>query len=443
MKPPSLFRLLLGLLMLPAACSLQARQIIPTPQSYDAPTGQITTFDRYLHSGCHFAGAVDIESDLIVAGAPCWGWPPGEGTGSAEILRRTPEGELRLEATLTASDGEDGFQYDQHFGESVAINGNLIAAGAPGYDDPQAGDNTGAVYIFEYDGQSWVETGKLIANSPAPGAKIGRTLALDGDLLAASGAPEAGSVIIFQRQAIGWRQMAEVPVPASPDKEPTYALMDLYGDTLAISSISWQEPLDDADIPKIRSMGIVTLYERKGDAWKQAYQTAPQEASLFRMYNDSPFGLPVSLGGNGGKAKWLAVGKPGFGTSGRETGSVAIYERGRGGWAPQAELELAQGEAIQGALPFFGSDPGSTFFGAFVKLDGNRLGVVSTFANAAYIFETQGSGWDYHYRIIPVDESGGGDDFQRRTIALSGDSLLMGSPGEIMGGEVYLFNLPP
>jgi len=89
---------------------------------------------------------------VLVAGAPRWERPPGEGAGAARVYRRSSEGEWRAEATLIASDRDEGFQYDQHFGESVALSGTVIAVGTPGYDDPQAGDNTGAAYIFEFNG---------------------------------------------------------------------------------------------------------------------------------------------------------------------------------------------------------------------------------------------------------------------------------------------------
>lgn len=434
--------LLAVLVMLSTACA-QAPEAAPTPQVFDAPAEQIDTFTRFFHEGCHFGGAVDIDNDILVAGAPCWGRPPGGGKGSVRVIHRSPGGELRLEATLIASDRDDGFQYDQHFGESVALNGTVIAVGAPGYDDPQTGDNTGAVYIFEYDGSAWVETGKLTPSRRTPGAKIGKALAFEGDLLAVSGSPQAGSVYIFQRQANGWRELGGVQVPASPNGEPYYVLLDLYENTLALSTISWQEPVEEEDILSIRRTGMVTLYEREGDGWKQVFRTASQEASLYRMYSESPFGLPVSLGGEAGEARWLAVGKPGFTGSGREQGSVAIFEQGDHGWKPQTELMLASGETVPGALHFFGPDPGAVFFGAFVDFEGDRLAVVATFANTAYVFERHESDWVYQFRIIPAGEDGIGDDFQRRTVAMSGSNLLMGSPGELGGGEIYLFNLAP
>lgn len=419
----------------------------PTPaaQVFADPAVQLDTPTRLpFESADHFGAAVDIAGDVVVAGAPKWGYP-GDGDGAAYVFRRSPQGEWLLEASLTASDRDDGFQYDQHFGEAVALNGKMIAVGAPGYDNPAITDNTGAVYIFEYDGSQWVETARLTSGSWSLGAMMGRSIAFDGEILALSGSPLAGYVSFFQREADGWRELAPLPVSPTPQGEQPYVLIDLYGETLAVSTVVWHEPSEgqeeQAIIQSLRSTGIVTLYERIGDEWKQTFQMAPQEASLYRMREEGPFGLPISLGGEAGNASLLAVGKPGFTGSGREQGSVLIYERGESGWSPQAELVLASGEQVHGAAPFFGPNPGATFFGAFVEFEGNQLGVVSTFANTAYVFERQGSSWTYRFRITPGGDSF--DDFMRRTVALNGSTLLWGSPGDLGGGNVFVFDLAP
>ncbi len=423
----------------------------PTARLYDTPTVQINTFSTltilskddpiHAHWVDFFGGSVDIDGDVLVSGAPRWGRPTGEGTGAAYVYRRSSAGEWLAEATLIPSDRDDGFQYDQHFGESIAVEGTVIAVGAPGYDDPEAGDNTGAVYIFEFDGRDWVEMGKLTPSLCVPGDKLGSALAFDGERIAVSGSPQAESVYLFQRAAGGWRESARVPVTPAPDGEPTYTLIDLYGDTLTISSVS-QYDLDETDgqaaLLSLKRTGLVALYERTGEQWQQTFQTSPQEAALYRM-TDGPYGIPVSLGGSAGQASWMAVGKPGFPGSGRETGSVAIYARGEQGWSLTAELKLAEEAQAPGALRIFSQDTGAAFFGAFVRFEEQRLAVVSTFANAVYVFEHQGSDWIYQARITPAPNFG--DDFQRRTVAMSGDSLVMGSPGELGGGYIFVFNL--
>jgi hypothetical protein len=74
-------------------------------------------------------------------------------------------------------------------------------------------------------------------------------------------------------------------------------------------------------------------------------------------------------------------------------------------------------------------------------MEGNRLGVVSTFANTAYVFERQGREWVYRFRATPGTT--GGDDFMRRTVAFSDDRLLLGSPGDLGGGFISVFDLSP
>ncbi len=342
---------------------------------------------------------------------------------------------------MTASNRDDGFQYDQHFGEAVALNGRFLAVGAPGFDDRQAGDNTGAVYIFEYDGSQWLEKAILQAAVKTPGARLGSSLAFSGELLVFSGSPTAGMAATFRHTDGGWQELKPVEISTSPDGLPVNVLLDLYGDTLAISTAPWPDPKsvgdEDEFIKTLNRDAFVTLYEMKGDAWKQVYKSSPQAASLYRIRDEAPFGMPVSLGGSDGQARWLAVGKPGFTGSTREQGSVLLVEHTGKGWQPQAELMLSPGNAVPGSLPFFGSDPGPVFFGANVEMDGDSLAVISAFANTVYLFTHDDSGWVYQSRMTPGEAYM--DDFMRRVVSLNGSSLVLGSPGDLGGGNVFEF----
>jgi hypothetical protein len=441
----SRFVLGLALLLFVEACARQPNLVAPQTLLFGTPEQVISQGTRiYLeYPRDHFGGSVDIDGDLLAAGAPAWRLPPQEAAGSAYVYRSAPDGDWALDTTLTASDKDDGFQYGQHFGESVAVSGMVIAVGVPGYDHPQEGDNTGAVFIFEHNGQDWVETDRLIPSEPVPGAKIGRSLVFDGDLLAASGSPISEYVYIYKRETGGWRELSQVPVPSTPDGEPPYVLIDLYGDSLAVSSVSMPPLPDEPDIEILRRTGTVAIYERAGEEWEQAFRVFV-EASLYMMLPDTPFGISVSLGGDAGQSRWLAVGRPGFPGSGRETGSVEIYAREKSGWALVAELALEPGEPAPGALPFFGPHPAAAFFGSYVDMEGSRLAVVSTFANAVHVFDRRGEGWQYRFMIFTVNKDGhASDDFMRRVVALRDDQLLLGTPGDLGGGVMFLYDLPP
>jgi hypothetical protein len=202
----------------------------------------------------------------------------------------------------------------------------------------------------------------------------------------------------------------------------------------------------------------------------------------------------VALGGSAGQANLLAIGLPGFPDwsgvqdhiglfgvspedpeipeSNHETGTVYIFERQEAGnWNEQAILKPAGWEDPPGPGTLFSgvpsttdgeqgvidkavfyasvvfpgdlisADPKISFFGTTVDLDGNRLAVTAGFANATYIFERQGQGWVYRYSLTPSPDGELWEDYAQ-VVALSGDTLLLGTPGEF-GNSAYVFDLNP
>jgi FG-GAP repeat len=103
------------------------------------------------------------------------------------------------------------------FGWSVATDGDTIAVGANYVDGTR-----GAVYVFEKPRGGWEDTSraaaKLTASDAAPGAFLGRSVAIVGDSIAA-GAPDVffegqdgrgpGAVYVFVRPPGGWRNATE------------------------------------------------------------------------------------------------------------------------------------------------------------------------------------------------------------------------------------------
>jgi hypothetical protein len=85
-------------------------------------------------------------------------------------------------------------------------------------------------------------------------------------------------------------------------------------------------------------------------------------------------------------------------------------------------------------------NPAVSFFGSTVDLDGNRLAVTSGYANATYVFEGGGQNWTYRFSLAPGRTSGEGWEDYAQVVRLSGDTLLLGTPGEF-GNSAYVFNL--
>ena len=60
-----------------------------------------------------------------------------------------------------------------HFGESVALDRDLLVVGAPFDDVEAAGTNRGAVYVFERFADTWTPLQKLVAPDGVDGDQFG------------------------------------------------------------------------------------------------------------------------------------------------------------------------------------------------------------------------------------------------------------------------------
>ena len=103
-----------------------------------------------------FGRAVCISGKYAVAGA-CQDGDNGAESGSAYVFRRIGENWIQ-QVKLAASDAKAG----QRFGGAVCLSGNYAIVGAEG--DDASGTGCGSVYVFEREGESWVEQGKLMAS---------------------------------------------------------------------------------------------------------------------------------------------------------------------------------------------------------------------------------------------------------------------------------------
>jgi len=129
----------------------------------------------------YFGRSVAIVGNKVVIGA-IEGGDNGIYSGCAYVFLRAGT-TWTEQAKLMADDGAEG----DWFGVDVAIYGDSIVIGAS--DD---NDGTGSAYIFSYDGNSWMEQHKLIANDGAANYRFGWTVAMHGKSVVV-GAPYGGS----------------------------------------------------------------------------------------------------------------------------------------------------------------------------------------------------------------------------------------------------------
>jgi hypothetical protein len=158
-------------------------------------TGTKWTFQRMLESGLtgdDYGQSVGVSGNLAVVGASY----DGAAIGHAYIYSRTgTHWYLRGKVTGKDTIAEDNFGY------SVAVDGNVIVAGAPFRTSGK-----GAVYAFVPSGTHWVQQAELHQTSASTGDEFGWSVAASGTWIV-GGAPmvhNSGAAFSFSRTGTSW-----------------------------------------------------------------------------------------------------------------------------------------------------------------------------------------------------------------------------------------------
>ena len=147
----------------------------------------------------HFGQSIAISGDLAVIGAP-YDFDNGPYSGAVYVFRFEPIlATWTEEAKLITSDGAQS----DHFGTSVAIHGDRVVGGAPRDDDN--GRDSGSAYVFRYDAGSgsWTEEAKLLPFDGSADDFFGESVALFGETILFGvwsdddGGTESGSAYVF------------------------------------------------------------------------------------------------------------------------------------------------------------------------------------------------------------------------------------------------------
>jgi hypothetical protein len=129
--------------------------------------------------------------------------------------------------------------WQTQLGPYVSVSGGVIVLGM--HFDAARGANTGAAYIYRFNGQQWLQEQKLLAQAPAAGAWFGMEVAVQGDiavvgafldspnLFLRSAVTNAGSAEVFRYDGVQWNR--EQKLLAFWDGQAG----DLFGASLAIS----------------------------------------------------------------------------------------------------------------------------------------------------------------------------------------------------------------
>jgi FG-GAP repeat len=266
-----------------------------------------------------FGSAVAIDARTIAVGAPLAKALGAQDAGAAYVFAHTGADWVR-EARLVASDAAWG----DHLGASIAAEGDTVLVGAPFDDD--AGNASGAAYVFVRAGATWVQQAKLVASDASAFDAFGAAVALDGDT-ALVGAPfgdgpgnASGAVYAFVRAGATWRQEARLVAPDSSADDRLGSAVALRGDTAVAGA-----PFDDT---RGLDAGAVHVFVRSGTTWTRAAKLVADDAGA-----GDQLGGAVALSGDR-----LVAGAPFADGAGFSSGAAYVFAASGAGWSQEAKL---------------------------------------------------------------------------------------------------------
>lgn len=310
------------------------------------------------------------------------------------------------ETKLIASDN----RYDDRFGSSVAIDGNIFIVGAEGGE--AKGYNSGQAYVYEPDGLGGLIETKLTASDGASQDNFGQSVAISGKRILI-GAPKSFSpagAYLFQKGSQGWSETIVSSTDCQFPSSPSHT----FGMTVAIDKERFV--VGDPN----SGPGAVCIFELDNTGGYITHTLTASDSS------ERSFGIDVAIKGN----KVIVGSKY----------SVYVYDLDNNGTWQETKI-----------TPNAGSWQGD-FFAYSVAIIGQRVIAGSNLAiidgiqsGAVYFFDLDGNG-GWEQTTITQSDAEYKDNFGEEIVA-SGDRILIGSPGrydEYVSnfGAAYIFDAP-
>jgi FG-GAP repeat/Dockerin type I domain len=213
----------------------------------------------------HFGNALAIDGDLAVVGAPFG--------GPTFVFERQPDGSWPEVAQLYSSD----FNPNDNFGWSVDISGETIVVGAR-----DEGEYAGAAYVFEraLDG-SWNEAAKLLPHDVSAFAAFGVSVAVQTNEIAV-GAQEArhdgvvvGATYVYHHRPSGeWVEQQKLIAIDAHLSQAFGSAVEFTGERLLVGA--------ENDNTNGAVSGCAYLFERGEDGiWRQIGKLVPEEGAPY------------------------------------------------------------------------------------------------------------------------------------------------------------------
>ncbi len=374
-----------------------------------------------------FGLSVSISGDVAVVGAP-YKSCAGANCGAVYVYRFNGSTWVE-EQKLTASDASTG----DVFGFSVSVSAHVAIVGAPN-DDCGGGVDCGSAYIYRFNGSTWIEEQKLTASDVGGSDRFGWSVSVDGSIVVVgarwddcAAGTDCGSAYIYLFNGNTW--IGEQKLTASDAAQDTW-----FGWSVSVSDEVVVVGAPRNDCAAGAHCGSAYVYRFNGSAWVEEQKLAASDAAP-----GDRFGTSVSVSGNAAVVGAYSDDC----AAGIYCGSAYIYRFNGSNWVQEQKLTASDAAQEDG-------------FGVSVFVSGN-VAVVGAHhhdcaaginCGSAYVYRFNGPGgpgWVEEAKLTASDAAVQ-DDFGI-SVSVSGDVAVVGAyqddcaAGLLCGSAyVYRFN---
>jgi len=364
-----------------------------------------------------FGNSVSIDGNVALVGAP-FDDDNGSDSGAAYIYRWDGS-QWQEESKLLASDGASL----DWFGDSVSIDGNVALVGAHGNDDNS--ERSGSAYIYRWDGSQWQEESKLLASDRASWDLFGVSVSIDGNValvgayLDDDNGYQSGAAYVYRWDGSQWQE--ESKLTASDGSSG-----DFFGRSVSISgNVALVGAYVDDDNGS--TSGSAYIYRWDGSQWQEESKLLASDGA-----QDDHFGESVSIDGN-----VALVAAAGDDDNGSGSGSAYIYRWDGSQWQEESKLLASDGASLH-------------LFGDSVSIDGNLALVGARYdddngfgSGSAYIYRWDGSQWQEESKLLASD--GVSDHYFGLSVSIDGNVAFVGARYDgdngYRSGAAYVYDL--
>jgi hypothetical protein len=355
----------------------------------------------------NFGVSVAVSGGTAVVGANQDDTGVKSDHGSAYVFTRNGNAWPQTQK-LVAPDSATG----DGFGLNVAIDADTIAAAATN-DDVGAATDEGTVYVYLRTNGVWALQDQLNALDLVNNLRFGLSLSLDANTLSIVATGALAYVFVRDVNSGTWLQEARLLVPANA--------VTISGDTTIFGFSS-------ENVSGNNTQGSIYAFNRSNGAWG-----FPTNLTTGDGDQADQFGTSVALSGN-----TAVIGVPGDHVlQATARGAAYVFVENGGVWTREARLIANDGAQDDG-------------FGNSVALDGDTAVVGASLDDvgavadqgSAYVFNRVNGVWTQAQRLNAA--GGAATDLFGTSVAISGDTVVIGAPQDDVGaaanqGSAYVF----